>query len=126
MTYKIGKTFTFDAAHSLPSLPPGHKCARLHGHTYTVEIVLSAAHLTPPGFVTDFAELRPVQHYVDSALDHRHLNEVMDTEPTSENLARHIAEWFQKNVEPTIPAWLESIRISETPSSWAEYTVARS
>lgn len=126
MTYKIGKTFTFDAAHSLPSLPPGHKCARLHGHTYTVEIVLSAMHLTPPGFVTDFAELRPVKHYVDSTLDHRHLNDVLETEPTSENLARHIAEWFQENVEPTIPAWLESIRISETPSSWAEYTVARS
>ncbi|WP_435158132.1 6-carboxytetrahydropterin synthase QueD [Amycolatopsis sacchari] len=126
MTYRIGKSFTFDAAHYLPSLPPEHKCSRLHGHTYTVEVVLSALYLTPPGFVTDFAELRPLKHYVDSTLDHQHLNKVLDSEPTSENLARHIADWFRENVEPSIPARLESVRISETPSSWAEYVVPQS
>lgn len=34
--YRIGKRFMFEAAHHLPDLPEGHKCARLHGHSYTV------------------------------------------------------------------------------------------
>lgn len=123
MTYRIGKSFTFDAAHNLPTLPPDHKCSRLHGHTYTVEVVLSADDLAAPGFVVDFAQFHSLKQYVDSTFDHQHLNKVLDTEPTSENLARHLADWFRENVEPSIPARLESVRICETPSSWAEYEV---
>lgn len=123
MSYRIGKSFTFDAAHYLPSLPPEHKCSRLHGHTYTVEVVLSATSLSPPGFVTDFGELGPLRHYLDATLDHQHLNRALDVEPTSENLARYIADWFQENVEPTIPARLETVRVHESPTSWAEYQV---
>lgn len=125
MSYRIGKSFSFDAAHCLPSLPPEHKCSRLHGHTYAVEVVLSAANLDPPGFVTDFGEVRPLRHYLDATLDHQHLNKVLDVEPTSENLARHIAEWFQENVEPTIPARLDTVRVYESATSWAEYEVPR-
>lgn len=123
MSYRIGKSFTFDAAHCLPSLPADHKCSRLHGHTYTVEVVLSAESLTLPGFVTDFGELRPLRHYLDATMDHQYLNKVLDIEPTSENLACHIAEWFRENVEPTIPARLETVRVHESPTSWAEYEV---
>lgn len=123
MSYRIGKSFTLDAAHCLPSLPDNHKCSRLHGHTYTVEVVLSATSLAPPGFVTDFGELRPLHQYLNTTMDHQHLNKVLDIEPTSENLARHIAEWFRENVEPTIPAHLESVRVHESPTSWAEYQV---
>ncbi|MGH3908483.1 MAG: 6-pyruvoyl trahydropterin synthase family protein [Pseudonocardiaceae bacterium] len=121
MVYRIGKTFTFDAAHCLSSLPPEHKCSRLHGHTYTVEIVLFAEQLAPPGFVTDFGDLRPVRDYINATLDHQYLNTALDVEPTSENLARHLADWFTTNIEPTIPGHLESIRVAETPTSWAEY-----
>lgn len=126
MSYRIGKSFTFGAAHCLPSLPPEHKCSRLHGHTYTVEVVLSAAELASPGFATDFSELRPLRNYLDATLDHQHLNKVIEVEPTSENLARHIAEWFREHVEPTIPASLEAVRVHESPTSWAEYQVPRS
>lgn len=125
MSYRIGKSFNFDAAHCLPSLPPDHKCSRLHGHTYTVEVILAAEVLSPPGFVTDFGELRPLRHYIDATLDHQHLNKILDIEPTSENLARHLAEWFQENVEPTIPADLDTVRVHESPTSWAEYRVPR-
>ena len=34
---RICKTFTFDAAHQLHLLPEGHKCRRMHGHTYRVD-----------------------------------------------------------------------------------------
>ena len=58
--YRISKKWTFDAAHHLDGLPEGHKCARVHGHTWTVEVVLAAVTLTGPGFVTDFGELAPL------------------------------------------------------------------
>ena len=123
MGYFIGKRFSFDAAHSLPSLPSDHKCSSEHGHTYTIEVVLTADRLVRPGFVTDFADLEPLESYIQSTLDHRHLNRTLDFEPTSEALAYHLAQWFQEHVEPTIAARLVSMRVCETPSSWAEYTV---
>lgn len=74
---------TFDAAHRLPSYPG--KCARIHGHTYRVEVELSSATLGPDGMVRDFVELR---RQVESLLpDHADLNEVMDVTPTAENIS---------------------------------------
>lgn len=119
--YRIRKRWTFDAAHHLVGLPEGHKCARVHGHTWTVEVTVQAATLVPPGFVTDFAELAPLGAYLAATFDHRDLNTAMDTEPTSENLARHLADWFIAHVEATIPGRLESVAVSETPTSVAEY-----
>lgn len=119
--YRIGKRFTFDAAHHLPSLPEGHKCARQHGHTYTVEVVVTADGLVPPGFVTDFGDLGPFADYIDADLDHRDLSTVLDFEPTSEALAAHLAGWFVTNLEPVIPGRLVAVRVWETPTSWAEY-----
>jgi 6-pyruvoyltetrahydropterin/6-carboxytetrahydropterin synthase len=55
--YLISKKFTFDAAHQLEGLPYEHKCGRLHGHTYTVEVVIGAHKLTEEGWVVDFGEL---------------------------------------------------------------------
>lgn len=119
--YLIGKRFSFEAAHALADLPAGHKCARLHGHTYTVEIELTASQLVPPGFVTDFADLTPFRRYLTDMIDHRHLNEVLPVEPTSENLARHFFTWCVTHLEPGIPARISAVRVSETPQSWAEY-----
>lgn len=119
--YRIGKRFTFDAAHHLPGLPPGHKCRRVHGHTYTAEFILTSGTLTPPGFVTDFSDLESVKKYIDSVLDHQDLNKVLDCEPTSEALAEHLASWFADNLAASVPGALEAVRISETPTSWAEY-----
>lgn len=121
MTYRIGKTFRFEAAHHLPGLPDGHKCRRHHGHSYTAEFILTAATLTPPGFVDDFAGLAPVKNYIDSALDHQDLNQVLEQEPTSEALAEHLASWFTANMAPSLHGTLEAVRVSETQSSWAEY-----
>ena len=119
--YRIGKRFSFDAAHVLADLPAGHKCARLHGHTYTVEIELTASQLVPPGFVTDFADLTPFRRYLTDVIDHRLLNDVLPVEPTSENLARHFFTWCVTHLEPGIPARISAVRVSETPQSWAEY-----
>ncbi|MGH3718023.1 MAG: 6-carboxytetrahydropterin synthase QueD [Pseudonocardiaceae bacterium] len=119
--YRIGKRFSFDAAHVLHGLPVGHKCARLHGHTYTVEVELSSRRLTEPGFVTDFGDFAVFKSYLDENFDHRLLNEVLDVEPTSELLAEHFFGWCITHLEPVIGGWLTAVRVSETPSTWAEF-----
>ncbi|OHV27524.1 MULTISPECIES: 6-pyruvoyl trahydropterin synthase family protein [Pseudofrankia] len=117
--FRVGKRFSFDASHQLPGLLDGHKCARLHGHTYTVEIVVAADMLTDPGFVTDFGDLAPLRAYLDDEFDHRHLNEVLAAPPTAENLAAHLARWCHVHLEPLIPGQVVAVRVSETPTSWA-------
>lgn len=122
--FRIGKAWTFDAAHRLDGLPPGHKCARLHGHTWRVEVILHYVSLTPPGFVVDFGELAPFGAYLKAELDHRCLNDVLDLNPTSEVLAQHLAGWFLENMPLGIADRLAAVRVSETASSWAEFQVA--
>jgi 6-pyruvoyltetrahydropterin/6-carboxytetrahydropterin synthase len=119
--FSIGKRFTFDAAHVLHGLPAGHKCGRLHGHTYTVELHLQADGLVAAGFVTDFADLAPFGRYLDEKFDHRLLNDVLAFEPTSEALAAHLFAWCAEHLAPTLSGELVAVRVSETPSTWAEY-----
>ena len=121
LVYRIGKAFSFEAAHHLPSLPGTHKCSRPHGHSYTVEVTVAATELTGPGFAADFADLAPLRGYLARALDHQDLNQVLDIEPTSENLARHLFSWCQDNIPLPGPARIEAVRVSETASAWAEY-----
>lgn len=119
--YRIGKQFTFEAAHHLPGLPAGHKCARVHGHSYTAEFVLASERLIPPGFVADFADLALVRRYIAAALDHQDLNEVLDVEPTSEAIAEHLASWFTDHLADELPGRLALVRVWETATSYAEY-----
>jgi 6-pyruvoyltetrahydropterin/6-carboxytetrahydropterin synthase len=121
MSHTIGKRFTFEAAHQLGGLPDGHKCGRQHGHSYTIEVVLNATKLSPPGFVADFADLHPVKKHLDEVYDHQVLNEVIDVEPTSENLARVLFDWCTANVPLPDTATIEAARVSETSATWAEY-----
>ena len=123
--YRIGKLFGFEAAHHLPGLPAGHKCARPHGHSYTVEISLAAEDvLVPPGFIVDFAELSPLGTYLAKAFDHRYLNETIDVAPTSENLARLLYDWCASNLRLPAGVQVAAVRVSETASTFAEYTRA--
>jgi 6-pyruvoyltetrahydropterin/6-carboxytetrahydropterin synthase len=119
--YRIGKRFTFEAGHRLPGLPSGHKCARQHGHSYTVELILAAERLTPPGFVTDFADLEPLRRHIDSMLDHRNLHEVLLVEPTTEQLARYLYEWCAAELCLPDGVRAEAVRVFETASTWAEH-----
>ncbi|MFH8627511.1 6-pyruvoyl trahydropterin synthase family protein [Streptomyces vietnamensis] len=122
-TFTIGKTFDFEAGHRLPGLPPEHKCSRQHGHSYEVEVVLTASVLEDPGFVTDFGALAPFKRFLDTELDHHNLHEILDFEPTSERLAQFLACWFIQNVQPGIPGRLVAVRVRETGRSWARFDV---
>jgi len=121
--YKIAKRFKFDAAHRLEGLPEGHKCGNLHGHTYTVEVVLAARDLDPKyQWVEDYGDLKPFKTFIDNNLDHKFLNNVpMLGQSTAENLAKYlfdIAEQMFRN--RTASVW--AVRVSETESTWAEYS----
>ncbi|OEJ22129.1 6-carboxytetrahydropterin synthase QueD [Streptomyces agglomeratus] len=121
--FTIGKKFTFEAGHRLPGLPPEHKCGRQHGHSYEVEIILTASTLVEPGFVTDFGALAPFKRFLDTELDHHNLHEILPFEPSSERLAQFLAGWFIQNLQPTIPGRLLAVIVRETTSSWARFDV---
>lgn len=112
---RIRKQFTFEAAHALPSHPG--KCARMHGHSYRLEIAISGPlHRDGPsrGMVEDFDALDAlVTTEVLAALDHRTLNETIEN-PTAEE----IALWIWKHLEPSLPS-LDEIVLWETPSACA-------
>ena len=115
--FKIIKEFNFSASHQLLGLPADHPCARLHGHNYLVELELSCNTLNNHGFVRDYRELDTFKRYIDEEIDHRHLNEVFETDSvTAEYLAQTFFAWC-KNHWPEITA----VRVSETPRTWAEY-----
>lgn len=115
--YTISKSFSFDAAHQLHGLPKDHKCSRLHGHTYTVEVYLQAEALDKHGFVVDYNELGLLKKYIDERLDHRNLNEVINTATTAENIARHLYD-LCKSWWPEVVA----VTVSETPKTKATYS----
>lgn len=115
---EIFKEFSIEAAHWLPNVPEGHKCRRLHGHSFRIEIH-AAGDLDPRlGWVMDFADLKAAFQVIEDQLDHRCLNEVAGLEnPTSENLAR----WIWQQLKPAMPL-LSKVVVRETCTSGCVYT----
>ncbi len=116
-TAEIFKEFRFEAAHDLPFVPEGHKCGRLHGHSYRVVV-----HATGPvdpltGWLMDFGDITAAFKPVLDRLDHHYLNDIEGLEnPTSENLAR----WIWQRLRPTLPA-ISQIVVRETCTTGAIY-----
>jgi 6-pyruvoyltetrahydropterin/6-carboxytetrahydropterin synthase len=114
---EIYREFTFEAAHRLPNVPEGHKCARLHGHSY-----LAAVHVSGPvgedtGWVQDFGDIKAAFKPLDEQLDHHYLNEVPGLEnPTSEVLAK----WIWDRLITDLPN-LTEVRVRETCTSGCIY-----
>ena len=114
---KISQAFKFEAAHFLPGVPPTHRCRRLHGHSYRVEVQLDGPVDALTGFVVDFFDLEKAFASIMEALDHRCLNEVEGLEnPTAEN----IAVWIWDRLKRGLPQ-ISAIRVYETADCWAEY-----
>lgn len=118
---EIFKEFGFEAAHRLPNVAPGHKCHRLHGHSFRCEVHVSGPLDPRLGWVLDFAEIKAAVMPVMQQLDHRYLNEIEGLEnPTSENLAI----WIWDRLQPALPK-LSRIVIRETCTSGCSYTGGR-
>lgn len=100
----------FEAAHWLPRVPEGHRCRRVHGHSYLVTVVVEGPVDPESGWVVDYATLQAALEPVIGALDHRLLNEVDGLgNPTSEA----IAQWIWARVKPALPGLVE-LRLHET------------
>lgn len=113
----IYKEFTFEAAHLLPNVPEGHKCGRLHGHSFMVQIHISGDVDPETGWIMDFSELKSAFKPIYNRLDHYFLNDIDGLEnPTSEVLAK----WIWTELKPTLPL-LSKIVIKETCTSGCIY-----
>lgn len=114
---EIFKEFTFEAAHRLPFVPADHKCARLHGHSFRVEIHVSGEVGEQTGWIMDFSDIKSAFKPMYEQLDHHYLNEIEGLEnPTSENLAR----WIWDGLERVLPG-LSRIVVRETCTSGCVY-----
>jgi len=115
---EIYKAFTIEAAHRLPNLPDDHKCSRLHGHSFRIEIHVSGDVDEATGWVIDFSDISRAFKPLFECLDHHYLNDIEGLEnPTSENMAK----WVWQKLEPSLPL-LTSVVIQETCTAGCIYT----
>ena len=111
----IFKVFTLEAAHRLPNVPEGHKCARLHGHSFRIEIHVEGEPDAEMGWVMDFADVKAAFAPLYDQLDHNYLNDIEGLEnPTSEMLSR----WIWRRLEERLPG-LDKVVVHETCTSGA-------
>ncbi len=121
MRAEIVKEFHFEAAHHLPEVAPTHKCSRLHGHHFRVEVAVEGEVDPVLGWVMDFGDLARVAREVVAALDHRDLNQLPELRnPTSENLAFLLYHQFAERV-PGVCA----VTVHESPTSRCTYRPGR-
>jgi len=114
----IFKIFHIEAAHRLTGVPATHKCARLHGHSFRIEVHLSGELDPVTGWVMDFAEVKRIFAPIFDQLDHRYLNDIPGLEnPTSERLA----QWIWAALKPWLPA-LSRVVVHETCTAGSCYT----
>ena len=117
MKAELIKTFRFEAAHTLPKAPADHKCRRMHGHSYRVDIHITGQVDPQTGWVMDFGTIKEVVHPILEELDHRCLNEIPGLEnSTSELLAKYLWE----RIAPALPG-LSGITIWESDTSRCVY-----
>lgn len=114
---EIIKEFGFESAHSLPNVPEGHKCARVHGHSFRVVVRVAGPVGEHTGWVMDFADLKAAVEPTIDDLDHRYLNDLDGLDnPTSER----IAEWIWARIAPGLPG-LSQVDVHETCTSACSY-----
>ncbi len=117
MTFELAKTFRFESAHRLPHVPEGHKCGRLHGHSFRFDIVVAGEAAPETGWVLDYGDISAVVRPVVDALDHRYLNEIEGLEnPTSEVLCA----WLWQRLAPALPG-LAAVTVRETCTTACTY-----
>lgn len=115
---EIFKEFTFEAAHRLPNVPPEHKCFRLHGHSYRVEIHVKGEIGEQSGWIIDFADITKAFQPLFDRLDHYYLNEIEGlSNPTSENLA----VWIWEKIRAALPK-VSKVIVKETCTSGCTFT----
>ncbi len=117
MHVRLSKSFGFEAAHWLPCFPEGHKCRRMHGHSFRVDVIVEGELDPSVGYLIDFADIKRATEPLERELDHRCLNEIAGLEnPTSEM----VAVWIWARLKPALPM-LSEIVVHETCTSTCHF-----
>lgn len=116
MIQTITKEFHFSASHQLFNLEAGHPCGRMHGHNYIIKIELKGSP-NKIGFIQDYNDLKSIKNWIDDTLDHKHLNDIFDFNPTVELMCIYIYNKFKKEFP-----LLNAIEMSETPKTNCRYS----
>lgn len=117
MRVRLSKSCQFEAAHYLPTFPEGHKCRRLHGHSFKFDVIVEGDVDPAKGFLIDYGDIKKATGPVVAQLDHYLLNEIEGLHnPTSEVLAK----WIYDRLKPALPL-LAAVIVYETCSSSCEY-----
>lgn len=119
--YTISKEFHFSASHTLEHLAEDHPCSRLHGHNYVIIAEFTSTHLNKVGFIIDYRDLQPIKDYIDARLDHRHLNDVFNFNPTAELMAEHLFYVFRDLLSTPMRYRLTAVTVKETPKTIARF-----
>jgi 6-pyruvoyltetrahydropterin/6-carboxytetrahydropterin synthase len=118
MFVRLSKTFHFEAAHDLPTFPAGHKCRRLHGHSFRFDVIVEGDVDPAKGYLIDYGDIKIAVEPIVKRLDHFYLNEIEGLQnPTAENLAK----WLWDQIHPHLPQ-LGRIVVHETCTSSCEYS----
>ncbi len=121
MHVRLVKTFDFEAAHWLPTFPEGHKCRRLHGHSFRIEVIVAGDVAPEKGYLVDYGEIKQAIEPIKQRLDHYCLNEIEGLKnPTSEV----IAMWIWDRLKPQLPLLAEVV-VHETCTSRCHYSGPR-
>ena len=114
---RIFKVFQLESAHRLPNVPEGHKCARVHGHSFRIEVHVEGPLGADTGWVMDYADVKAAFQPLFQQLDHNYLNDVPGlANPTSERLA----EWVWERLAPALPGLAEVV-VHETCTAGCRY-----
>ncbi|MCC6653293.1 MAG: 6-carboxytetrahydropterin synthase QueD [Candidatus Eisenbacteria bacterium] len=118
MRVELVKRFRFESAHRLPMVPPDHKCHRIHGHSFRVDVAIAGEIDPAMGWLVDFGEIAArVEPVLRQELDHRLLNDIPGLEnPTSELLS----VWLWNRLQPLVPH-LDAITVHETCTARCTY-----
>lgn len=117
MFVRLSKSFDFEASHFIPTFPAGHKCQRLHGHSFKFDVIVEGEIDPELGYLIDYGEIKQIVEPIVEMLDHHHLNEIEGLSiPTSEMLAA----WLWNRIKPKLKL-LSEIVVHETCTSSCAY-----
>lgn len=113
--FYVSKEFRFEAAHSLPHLPPEHKCHHIHGHSYKIVVKCSGLITKDRPWVIDYADISKEMDPIVAMLDHKNINDVIGVATTAENIALWVFEKLPRRIS------VKQVDVYETPTTCASY-----
>ena len=118
MRVELSKTYRFEAAHWLPQVPPEHKCHRMHGHSFEIEVSVAGEVDPRTGWLIDFGEITDVvEPILEQELDHCTLNDVPGLENATSEM---LCVWLWRRLKPGLPG-LAAITVHETCTARCTY-----